>query len=190
MYVILTRSGLLFIYKTIREIISMPRADSCYPHNFMVNSWVFKDDVSESEAKTDSRHWVCLLLVGSPPWHGEYMHKVCSWHIVSIHIMYSIQMHAHNPSSVTTLHTHQFWTLLHQSSMLYYVCICYREHPKLYYPGIIRTILFCIRSAHYICMELNLRTTLYKNLVPCIKSSSWILLAFRWRMMGLLYSQL
>ncbi len=38
MYAILTRSGLLFVYKMIQEIISMPRADSGYPHNFMVNS--------------------------------------------------------------------------------------------------------------------------------------------------------
>ncbi len=54
MYVFLTRCGLLFIYKIIKEIISMPRADSGYPHNFMVNSWVFKDDESESEAKTNN----------------------------------------------------------------------------------------------------------------------------------------
>ncbi len=44
----------------------MPRADSGYPHNFMVNSWVFKDDESESDAKINSRHRLCLLLVGSP----------------------------------------------------------------------------------------------------------------------------
>ncbi len=60
---ILTKSGLSFMYKMIREIISMPRADSGYPHNFMVNSWVFKDEESESDAKTNSRHRVCLLLV-------------------------------------------------------------------------------------------------------------------------------
>ncbi len=35
-------------------------------HNFMVNSWVFKDDESETDAKSNSRHRVCLLLVGSP----------------------------------------------------------------------------------------------------------------------------
>ncbi len=52
--------------KMIREIISMPVAESGYHHNFMVNSWVFKDDESESDAKTNSRHRVCLLLVGSP----------------------------------------------------------------------------------------------------------------------------
>ncbi len=34
MYVILTRSELLFMYKMVQEIISMPRADSGYPHNF------------------------------------------------------------------------------------------------------------------------------------------------------------
>ncbi len=44
----------------------MPRADSGYPHNFMFNSWVFKDDESESEAKTNSGPRVCLLLVEGP----------------------------------------------------------------------------------------------------------------------------
>ncbi len=53
---VLTKSGLTFMVKMIREIISMPKADSGYPHNFMVNSWVFKDDESESDAKTNSRH--------------------------------------------------------------------------------------------------------------------------------------
>ncbi len=52
--------------KMIREIISMPRADLGHPHNFIVNSWVFMDDESESDAKINSRHGVCLLLVGSP----------------------------------------------------------------------------------------------------------------------------
>ncbi len=42
----------------------MPRAHSGYPHNFMVDSWVFKDD--ESEAKTNSGPRVCPLLVESP----------------------------------------------------------------------------------------------------------------------------
>ncbi len=40
----------------------MPRADSGDPHNFTVNFWVFKDDEFESDAKTNSRHRVCLLL--------------------------------------------------------------------------------------------------------------------------------
>ncbi len=62
MYEALTKSGLSFMVKMIQEIISMARADSGYPHNFMVNSWVFKDDESESDAKTNSRHQVCLLL--------------------------------------------------------------------------------------------------------------------------------
>ncbi len=64
---VLTKSGLSFMYKMIREIISMPRADLGNPHNFMVNSWVFKEDESEFDAeKTNSRHRACLLLVGSP----------------------------------------------------------------------------------------------------------------------------
>ncbi len=63
---ILTKSGLSLMYKMIREIILIPREDSGYLHNFMVNSWVFKNNASESDAKTNSRHRVCLLLVGSP----------------------------------------------------------------------------------------------------------------------------
>ncbi len=66
MYGVLTKNGLSFIHKMIQEIISLPRADSGYPHNFMVNSWVFKDDESESDDKINSRHRVCLLLVESP----------------------------------------------------------------------------------------------------------------------------
>ncbi len=57
---VLTKSGHSFMYKIIREIISMPRVDSGYPHKFMVNSWVFKDGESETGAKTNSRHRVCL----------------------------------------------------------------------------------------------------------------------------------
>ncbi len=67
MYVILTRSGLLFIYKMIPEIISKPREDSGYPHNFMVNSSVFKGDESESKGKTDNGPGVCPLLVKGLP---------------------------------------------------------------------------------------------------------------------------
>ncbi len=52
--------------KMIQEIISIPRIDSGHPHSFMVNFWVFKDDKSESDAKTNSGHRVCLLLVESP----------------------------------------------------------------------------------------------------------------------------
>ncbi len=67
---VLTKSGLSFMVKIIREIVSMPRADSGYPHNFhhnfMVNSWVFKDDEFKSDAKTNSRHLVCLILFRSP----------------------------------------------------------------------------------------------------------------------------
>ncbi len=64
-YVILTRSEFLFVYKMIPEIISVSRADSGYPHNFMVDSWVFKDGESESVAKTNSGPRVCPLLVKS-----------------------------------------------------------------------------------------------------------------------------
>ncbi len=53
---VLTKSGLSFVVKIIQKIILMPRADSGYPHNFMVDSWVFKDDESESDAKINSRH--------------------------------------------------------------------------------------------------------------------------------------
>ncbi len=63
---VLTKSELSFMYKMIWEILSMPRADSGYPYNFMVNCWVFKDDESKSDAKTKSRHRGCLLLVRSP----------------------------------------------------------------------------------------------------------------------------
>ncbi len=75
MYVILTRSGLLFICKMIQEIISMPRADLGYPHNFRVKSWAFKDDESESDAKTNSGPRVCPLLVKGP--HFAWVEHDC-----------------------------------------------------------------------------------------------------------------
>ncbi len=50
----------------VQEIISIPRADSGYPHIIMVDSWVFKGDESKSEAKTNSGPRVCPLLVESP----------------------------------------------------------------------------------------------------------------------------
>ncbi len=40
------------MYKMIPEIISMPRADPSYPHNFGVDSLVFQDDELKTEAKT------------------------------------------------------------------------------------------------------------------------------------------
>ncbi len=62
MYEVLTRSGLTFTYKMIQEIISMLRADSVYLHNFGVDSDIYKDNKSETEAKTNSGHRACLLL--------------------------------------------------------------------------------------------------------------------------------
>ncbi len=44
----------------------MRRAEAGYPHNFQVDSGVLKDDESESEAKTDNGHWMCLLSVECP----------------------------------------------------------------------------------------------------------------------------
>ncbi len=45
----------------------MRRVDTGYHYNFRVNSKVFKDDKSKTEAKTNSGCRVCLLLVKSPP---------------------------------------------------------------------------------------------------------------------------
>ncbi len=64
MYAILTKIEFSFMYKMIQEIISMPRASLGYLHNFGVNSSVFKDE-SKTEAKTNSGHRMCSLLVGS-----------------------------------------------------------------------------------------------------------------------------
>ncbi len=44
----------------------MFRVGASYPHIFGVNSDIFKDEESETEAKTNSGHRVDLLLVGSP----------------------------------------------------------------------------------------------------------------------------
>ncbi len=50
----------------IREIISMPRADSGYPYSYRICSWIFKNSESKIEAKINSGHRVCLLAVGNP----------------------------------------------------------------------------------------------------------------------------
>ncbi len=92
MYVILTRSGLLFIYKMIHEIVSMPRADSGYFHNFMVKSWVFKDDESKSEAKTNSVPWVCPFLVEGP-------HFACAEHAQCLLLAHCVKTHTHRYES-------------------------------------------------------------------------------------------
>ncbi len=97
MFEVLTKCGLSFMVKMIREIILMPRADSGYPHNFMVYSWVFKGDEYESDAKTNSRHRVCSRLEVRS-WHEEYIHSVCSWHIVSsthTHALTHTDTHSH-----------------------------------------------------------------------------------------------
>ncbi len=62
MYAILTKSGLSFIYKMIREILSMQRADSGYLHKFEIKSCAFEDDEFENEGKTNNVHRMCLLL--------------------------------------------------------------------------------------------------------------------------------
>ncbi len=43
----------------------MPETDAGYPKNFGVDFEVFKDDESKTEAKTNSGHRVCPLLVRS-----------------------------------------------------------------------------------------------------------------------------
>ncbi len=79
----------------IREIISMPRADSGYPHNFMVNSWVFKDDESKSEAKTNSGPRVCPLLVEGP-------HFACVEHAQCPLLAHRISARAHTHARTPT----------------------------------------------------------------------------------------
>ncbi len=66
----------------------MPRADSGYPHNFMVNSWVLKDDESESEVKTNIGPRVCLLLV-------EGLHFTCVEHAQCPLLAHHVSKHTH-----------------------------------------------------------------------------------------------
>ncbi len=44
----------------------MPRADAGYPHNFEVDSEIFKKDEPETEVKINNLHRVSSLLFGSP----------------------------------------------------------------------------------------------------------------------------
>ncbi len=63
----------------IREIISI---------NFMVNSWVFKDDESESEAKTNGGPRMCPLLVEGP-------HFACVEHAQCLLLAHCVSTHTH-----------------------------------------------------------------------------------------------
>ncbi len=84
------------MYKMIREIISMPRVDSGYPHNFMIDSWVFEDDKSETDAKTNSRHRVCPLLVGSLllAWRVNAKSPLLAWRVNAESALGTLRMHA------------------------------------------------------------------------------------------------
>ncbi len=73
----------------------MPRADSGYPHNFMVNSWVLKDVESESEIKTNSGPRVCPHLVEGP-------YFACVEHAQCLLLAHCVSTHTH-----THTHTHK-----------------------------------------------------------------------------------
>ncbi len=110
MYVILTKSGISFIYKMIREIISVPRGDWGYPHNFGVNSWVFKDE-SETEAKTNIGHRVCLLLVRSPL-------LVCTEHAQCLLSACHVNTHTHTHTPICNFLT-KSWPYLNIEGPLF-----------------------------------------------------------------------
>ncbi len=80
----------------IREIFSMPWADTDYLHNFEISSDVFTDDESETEAKTNNGHRVCLLLA-------------CTEHTLSLlfackecaqSLLFACHVHARTPQCV------------------------------------------------------------------------------------------
>ncbi len=71
---ILTKSRLSFTYKMIWEIISVPRVDSGYPHNFEVD---FQVKYDKSKLKPKSTVDECVHS-----WNVRNMHNVCSWQVV------------------------------------------------------------------------------------------------------------
>ncbi len=66
----------------------MPRADSGYHHNFMVNSWVFKGGDSESVVKTNSGAPVCPLLV-------DGLHFACVEYAQGPLLAHCVRTHTH-----------------------------------------------------------------------------------------------
>ncbi len=79
-----------------REIISMPRVGSGYPYNFGIISWVFKADDFKTEVKINSRHRVCLLLVGSPllACREQAQHPLFACRVLPLHIhIHYVLMH-------------------------------------------------------------------------------------------------
>ncbi len=72
----ITDSGNIFNAKSKRRL----------PHNFRVGSQIFKDDESETGAKTNSRHRVCPLLIRSPLLAcTEYAQSLLFAHYVNTH---------------------------------------------------------------------------------------------------------
>ncbi len=80
---VFTKSGLSFMVKMIREIISMPRADSGYPiilWSIPAFSRMTRPNLMP-QLTADIECACSWLEVRS--WHEVYMHRVRSWHIVS-----------------------------------------------------------------------------------------------------------
>ncbi len=88
----------------------MPRADSGYPYNFEVNSWVFKDDESKTEAKTNSGHRVCLLSVCT-------VHAQCP--LLACCVNTQTQTHTHTHITDLSIQSFQWYIVLHKLHLMY-----------------------------------------------------------------------
>ncbi len=133
MYAILPNSGLSFMYKMIREIISMPRADSVNLHNFGVNPWVFKNDLSKIEAKTNSEHRVCQLLVGSLLFAHYVYTRTHSYYLSSSYSHTDSYFHSTRIYQLTHRHTdsYTYWNSNSTRTQIYTYPLIHKHIPAL-----------------------------------------------------------
>ncbi len=82
-YEVLTKNGLSFMYKMIHGIISMPRADSATPI-ILVSILGFSKMMRPNLKPKPTADIECVRSWSEVcSWHGECMHKVRSWHVMS-----------------------------------------------------------------------------------------------------------
>ncbi len=114
---VLTKSGLSFMYKMIREILLMPRVDSDYPPppNFMVNSWVSRMTSPNLMPKSTADIECVYSWLEVRSWYGEYMHRVRPWHIVST------PPHTHACAHASSLYKISWWSSKRRQRQLFWI---------------------------------------------------------------------
>ncbi len=112
---------------------------------------MFKDDESESDAKTNSRHQVCLLSVGSP---------LLAWRIHAQSPLLAHCVHTH-----THTHTHKcahayIYSIFHRKGSIYFCCLTHsfsKVCPQVY---------FSVVSENIVLFEKIVKWKIFKTSMP------------------------